>query len=60
MEQCKSCELAVYCYSDSSNWVFRTKDEMLTKRTAMEECPERAKIGARTEASAETAKPCTP
>lgn len=55
MEQCKSCELAIYCYSDSTTWVFRTKEEMEAKQTAMEECPEYAKIGARREAAAKGA-----
>jgi hypothetical protein len=55
MERCKSCELAIYCYSDSTTWVFRTKEEMEAKQTAMEECPEHAKIGARSEAAAKGA-----
>ncbi|MHC1730272.1 MAG: hypothetical protein AB9866_30445 [Syntrophobacteraceae bacterium] len=39
MEQCKQCELAIYCYSDSSSWVFRTKQEMEEKTAAMAVCP---------------------
>ena len=39
MEQCKECELAIYCYSDSSTWVFRTKQEMEEKKAAILECP---------------------
>ena len=39
MERCKACELAIYCYSDSSTWVFRTKQEMDEKQAAMTECP---------------------
>lgn len=39
MEQCRQCELAIYCYSDSSSWIFRTKQEMEEKTAAMELCP---------------------
>jgi hypothetical protein len=39
MEECKGCELAVYCYSDSNTWVFRTKQEMDEKLAEIEECP---------------------
>jgi hypothetical protein len=39
MERCKDCELALYCFSDSSTWVFRTKQEMDEKRAAMLGCP---------------------
>jgi hypothetical protein len=39
MQRCKDCELAIYCFSDSSTWVFRTKQEMADKRTAMVSCP---------------------
>jgi hypothetical protein len=39
MEECKTCELAVYCYSESSTWVFRTKQEMDEKQEIMEKCP---------------------
>ncbi|NSW86948.1 MAG: hypothetical protein HPY84_11580 [Syntrophobacteraceae bacterium] len=39
MEQCKECELAIYCYSESSTWTFRTKDEMEEKKAAILACP---------------------
>lgn len=39
MEQCKDCELALYCYSDSSSWIFRTKREMEEKQEAIQNCP---------------------
>ena len=39
MEQCKECDLAIYCYSDSSNWVFRTKQELEEKTAAIAACP---------------------
>lgn len=39
MEQCKECELAIYCFSDSSSWVFRTKQEMGEKKDAIANCP---------------------
>ncbi|HOV86063.1 MAG TPA: hypothetical protein PLM79_06850 [Syntrophobacteraceae bacterium] len=39
MEECKECELAVYCYSDPSAWVFRTKQEMDEKQAAIRQCP---------------------
>ncbi len=43
MEECKTCELAVYCYSESSTWIFRTKQEMDEKQEAMEKCPHHEK-----------------
>lgn len=39
MEECKVCELAIYCYSDSNTWIFRTKQEMEDKREAIDNCP---------------------
>jgi hypothetical protein len=39
VEQCKECELAVYCYSDSSSWIFRTMQEMGEKKDAIANCP---------------------
>lgn len=39
MEQCKECELAVYCYSEPNSWVFRTKQEMVEKQAAIRQCP---------------------
>lgn len=39
MEQCKECELALYCFSDSESWIFRTKQEMEEKTAAMLKCP---------------------
>ena len=39
MEQCRDCELAIYCYSDSSSWIFRTKQEMGEKKDAIANCP---------------------
>jgi hypothetical protein len=39
MEDCKECELAIYCYSESSTWIFRTKEEMEEKRAAIDKCP---------------------
>lgn len=44
MEQCKECELAIYCYSDSSSWIFRTKQEMEEKREAIANCPCRQQV----------------
>ncbi|MCL5405515.1 MAG: hypothetical protein M1398_02130 [Deltaproteobacteria bacterium] len=39
MERCKECELAIYCFSDSSSWIFRTKQEMGEKTQAIADCP---------------------
>ncbi len=44
MEQCKECELALYCYSDSSSWIFRTKQEMEEKKAAISNCPVREEV----------------
>lgn len=39
MDECKECELAVYCYSDSNTWIFRTKQEMEEKQAVICKCP---------------------
>jgi len=39
MERCKECELAIYCFSDSSSWMFRTKQEMEEKKDTIANCP---------------------
>lgn len=39
MDQCRECELAIYCFTDSSSWIFRTKQEMEEKREAIARCP---------------------
>jgi hypothetical protein len=39
MNVCKECELAVYCYSEPSTWVFRTRQEMEEKQAAICNCP---------------------
>jgi hypothetical protein len=38
MKECRVCELAIYCYSDSGTWVFRTKQEMEEKQAEMLAC----------------------
>ncbi|QCQ21090.1 hypothetical protein [Desulfoglaeba alkanexedens] len=38
-KECKDCELAVYCYSEPSTWVFRTKQEMVEKCAQIARCP---------------------
>jgi hypothetical protein len=38
MELCKECELAIYCFSDSSSWVFRTRREMEEKKDVIANC----------------------
>ncbi len=44
MERCKECELAIYCFSDSSSWIFRTKQEMGEKKDAIANCPVHAQV----------------
>ncbi len=44
MERCKECELAVYCFSDSSSWIFRTKREMEEKKDAIANCPAHGRL----------------
>lgn len=39
MKECRECDLAAYCYTESNTWVFRTKEEMTEKRAAIEACP---------------------
>lgn len=36
---CMECDLAVYCFTDPSTWVFRTMAELEEKARHMEECP---------------------
>jgi len=38
MEECKKCELAIYCFSEPSTWVFRTKAEMEQKQATISDC----------------------
>jgi hypothetical protein len=38
MKECRECELAIYCYSDSSTWIFRTKLEMEEKTAIIVKC----------------------
>ncbi len=44
MERCKECELAVYCFSDSSSWIFRTRREMEEKKDVIANCPEHDRV----------------
>jgi hypothetical protein len=44
MERCKECELAIYCFSDSSSWIFRTMQEMGEKKDAISNCPVRDQV----------------
>jgi hypothetical protein len=39
MNDCRSCDLAVYCYSEPCTWMFRTKEEMREKQEHMDMCP---------------------
>lgn len=39
MNECRECELAIYCYSEASSWIFRTKQEMEEKQSEMHRCP---------------------
>ncbi|MGV8072963.1 MAG: hypothetical protein AB2L11_00150 [Syntrophobacteraceae bacterium] len=39
MKECKECDLAIYCFSESGTWIFRTKQEMEEKKAAMANCP---------------------
>lgn len=38
---CAQCDLAVYCFSHPSTWVFRTTTELEEKTRRMLECPVR-------------------
>jgi hypothetical protein len=44
MKECKDCELAIYCFSEPSTWIFRTKQEMDEKRSAMLNCPHQEEV----------------
>ncbi len=39
MNDCRSCEFAVYCYAEPSTWVFRTLDEMKRTQKEIARCP---------------------
>lgn len=57
MRECKECDLAIYCFSESSAWIFRTKQEMEEKRAAMDNCPLHQQVRqARIEAYQESAE----
>lgn len=36
--KCRECDLAVYCFSDPSQWVFRTKKDIEQIRSEIESC----------------------
>lgn len=38
-KECRDCELAVYCHSEPSTWIFRTKQEMVEKSAEIARCP---------------------
>jgi hypothetical protein len=54
MERCKECELAIYCFSDSSSWIFRTTQEMEEKKDAICNCPVHAQVQKARTGEAET------
>lgn len=37
--ECRDCELAIYCFTESSQWVFRTMKDVEEVRKAIETCP---------------------
>jgi hypothetical protein len=39
MNDCRSCDLAVYCYSEPGTWTFRTMEELRQKQERMALCP---------------------
>jgi len=38
---CAECDVAVYCFSDPSTWVFRTTAELEEKTRQILQCPSR-------------------
>lgn len=46
MNDCKACELAVYCYSEPSSWTFRTKEEMEDVQQRILQCETRKQVSA--------------
>jgi hypothetical protein len=44
MMECRECELAKYCYSESRTRGFQTKEEMANKQTAINRCPVHAMV----------------
>lgn len=39
MKDCKECQWAIYCYSEPSSWIFRTKEQMEETKTIISACP---------------------
>jgi uncharacterized protein (UPF0179 family) len=56
MEQCKECELAIYCFSDSSSWVFRTTREIEETRDAITNCPVHDQVKSKRTGKVETVR----
>jgi hypothetical protein len=42
--ECTECEMALYCYSEASTWIFRTTEEMAERLTAIDSCPYHSEI----------------
>jgi len=38
-KNCKECELAIFCFTPSTDWVFRTKEEVAEKLEKIKKCP---------------------
>ncbi|SFM40692.1 hypothetical protein [Thermodesulforhabdus norvegica] len=43
--ECRECEFAVYCFTEPSQWVFRTKKDVEEIKRALETCPIRPLVG---------------
>ena len=36
---CKSCKLAIFCYTDPGEWIFRTKEDVKKILSDIKACP---------------------
>ncbi|HEC32416.1 MAG TPA: hypothetical protein ENI41_07990 [Deltaproteobacteria bacterium] len=37
--KCKSCELAIFCFTDPANWIFRTREDIKKILRDIQACP---------------------
>jgi hypothetical protein len=46
MNECRDCELVIYCYAEPGNWMFRTREEMTQTQARIASCPVSSRVQA--------------
>jgi hypothetical protein len=46
MNDCRDCELAIYCFAEPGNWMFRTREEMIQIQARISSCPVSSRVQA--------------